>query len=152
MTDFGHVSSTFVSAVLGALVEFIEELTVVLAVGAVRGWRGALAGAGLALTVLVALVATLGPAVTHIPKNAIQLGLGTLLLLFGMRWLRKAILRAAGILALRNEDAAFMRRRAAMEAIASAATMWDPSLCGRCVFLTALCRIRASGMPLRVRP
>ena len=73
-----------------------------LAVGAVRGWRGALGGTGLALLVLLVIVAVLGPALTRIPLDLVQLGLGTLLLLFGMRWLRKAILRSAGVIPLRG--------------------------------------------------
>jgi uncharacterized membrane protein len=82
------------AAFLASLVEFVEALTVVLAVGMVRGWRSALTGTGLAFAVLVALVVVLGPALTRIPLNLVQLVVGTLLLLFGMRWLRKAILRA----------------------------------------------------------
>ena len=95
------------AAFLASLVEFVEALTVVLAVGTVRGWRPALVGTGLALAVLLGLVVVLGPALTHIPLDLVQLVVGTLLLLFGMRWLRKAILRAAGIIALHDEEAAY---------------------------------------------
>jgi uncharacterized membrane protein len=95
------------AAFLASLVEFVEALTVVLAVGTVRGWRPALIGTILALAVLLALVAVLGPALTRIPLDLVQLVVGTLLLLFGMRWLRKAILRAAGVIALHDEAAAF---------------------------------------------
>jgi Ca2+/H+ antiporter, TMEM165/GDT1 family len=95
------------AAFLASLVEFVEALTVVLAVGTVRGWRPTLAGTGLALAVLLALVVILGPALTHIPLDVVQFVVGTLLLLFGMRWLRKAILRAAGVIALHDEEAAF---------------------------------------------
>jgi uncharacterized membrane protein len=95
------------AAFLASLVEFVEALTVVLAVGTVRGWRPALTGTALALAVLLALVVVLGPALTHIPLNLVQFVVGTLLLLFGLRWLRKAILRAAGIVALHDEEAAF---------------------------------------------
>jgi uncharacterized membrane protein len=97
------------AAFLASLVEFVEALTVVLAVGTVRGWRPALIGTILALAVLLALVAVLGPALTRIPLDLVQLVVGTLLLLFGMRWLRKAILRAAGVIALHDETAAFAR-------------------------------------------
>src|SRR2546428_11955856 len=84
------------AAFLGSLVEAVEALTIVLAVATVRGWRpaglGALAGLGsLALIVLV-----LGPFLDRVPLHLLHLVIGVLLLLFGMRWLRKAILRAAG--------------------------------------------------------
>ena len=78
-----------------------------LAVGTVRGWRSALAGTGLGLLALVVLVIALGPALLHVPERGLQLMVGLLLLLFGMRWLRKAILRAAGLIPLHDEDAIF---------------------------------------------
>jgi uncharacterized membrane protein len=96
-----------VAAFLASLVEFIEALTVVLAVGTVRGWWPALAGTGLAFAVLSALAVTLGPALQSIPLTLVQLVVGILLLLFGMRWLRKAILRAAGVIPLHDEAAIF---------------------------------------------
>lgn len=102
------------AAFLASLVEFVEALTVVLAVGMVRGWRSALTGTGLALALLLALVVIIGPALTHIPLDFVQLVVGTLLLLFGMRWLRKAILRASGVIALHDEDAAFAAETEAM--------------------------------------
>jgi Ca2+/H+ antiporter, TMEM165/GDT1 family len=95
------------AAFLASLVEFVEALTVVLAVGTVRGWRPALAGTAIAFAVLLTLVIVLGPALTRIPLDLVQLVVGTLLLLFGLRWLRKAILRAAGVIALHDEAAAF---------------------------------------------
>jgi uncharacterized membrane protein len=103
------------AAFLASLVEFVEALTVVLAVGTVRGWRPALTGTGLAFAVLLALVSVLGPALTHIPLDLVQLVVGTLLLLFGMRWLRKAILRAAGVIALHDEEAAFAHETQSMQ-------------------------------------
>jgi uncharacterized membrane protein len=95
------------AAFLGSLVEAVEALTIVLAVATVRGWRpaglGALAGLGsLALIVLV-----LGPFLDRVPLDVLQLVIGVLLLLFGMRWLSKAILRAAGIIPLHDEAFAF---------------------------------------------
>src|SRR6202163_3767148 len=107
MVDWMHAGSSILAAFLASLVEFVEALTVVLAVGIVRGWRPALTGTGLALVVLLALVLTLGPALQSIPLNLVQLVVGVLLLLFGMRWLRKAILRAAGVIPLHDEDAIF---------------------------------------------
>jgi uncharacterized membrane protein len=110
MMDVGIETTwpSMLAAFLASLVEFIEALTVVLAVGTVRGWRSALTGTGLALVVLLALVLVLGPALTRIPLNLVQLVVGTLLLLFGLRWLRKAILRAAGVIALHDEEAVYV--------------------------------------------
>ncbi len=102
-----HVAPAVTAAFLASIVEFVEALTVILAVGSVRGWRGALSGAGAALAVLLLLVAIFGPALALAPLTLVQLVVGTLLLLFGLRWLRKAVLRAAGVLALHDEEAAF---------------------------------------------
>ncbi len=118
--DWGHVWPTMLAAFLASLVEFVEALTVVLAVGTVRGWRGALAGSGAALVVLLGIVAALGPALTRIPLGVVQLVVGILLLLFGLRWLRKAILRSAGVLPLHDEAATFTRQSEALRRHASA--------------------------------
>jgi Ca2+/H+ antiporter, TMEM165/GDT1 family len=109
------VWTPMLAAFLASLVEFVEALTVVLAVGTVRGWRPALTGTALALAVLLTLVVVLGPALTHVPLNLVQFVVGTLLLLFGMRWLRKAILRAAGVIPLHNEEAAFAQETQNMQ-------------------------------------
>ena len=111
---FTHVGTTVLAAFLASLVECVEALTVVLAVGSVRGWRSALAGAAGALAVLAAIVAVLGPSLTRIPLHWIQLFVGTMILLFGLRWLRKAILRAAGLIPLHDETAAFAKNESAM--------------------------------------
>ena len=105
--DLLHAGPTVLASFLASLVEFVEALTVVLAVGTVRGWRSALGGSALAMIVLLLLVVGLGPLLTQIPLAAVQLTLGALLLLFGMRWLRKAILRSAGIIPLHDEDALY---------------------------------------------
>src|SRR3954449_461296 len=110
----GHAGAALLAAFLASLVECVEALTVVLAVGAVRGWSGALAGTGLALATLTLLVLALGPALTAIPLDTIQFAVGLLLLLFGMRWLRKAILRAAGVMPLHDEDAVYARETQAL--------------------------------------
>ena len=102
-----HVAPTVIASFLASSVEFVEALTVILAVGSVRGWRDAMAGTVAALALLLLIVAVLGSALTRVPLDAIQLVVGTLLLLFGMRWLRKAILRAAGIIPLHDEAAAY---------------------------------------------
>ncbi len=117
-----HAGSTVLAAFLASLVEFIEALTVVLAVGAVRGWRGALGGTGLAL---LAMVILLGPALTRIPLDFVQLGVGALLLLFGMRWLRKAILRSAGVIPLHDEDALFAKETASLRSLGGVSQGWD---------------------------
>jgi uncharacterized membrane protein len=93
-------------------VEFVEALTIVLAVGTVRGWRPALLGAGLGAALLVALILLLGPTISLIPITWLQLTIGILLLLFGIRWLRKAILRAAGVIALHDEEQAYEKETA----------------------------------------
>jgi uncharacterized membrane protein len=109
-----HASATALAAFLASTVEFVEALTVVLAVGGVRGWRDTLFGAAAAAGVLALLTAVLGPALTFIPLRVLQVGVGALLILFGLRWLRKAILRSAGVLALHDEDQAFKKNREAM--------------------------------------
>ena len=113
------------SAFLASLVECVEALTIVLAVGAVRGWRGALAGTGAAVAVLLALVAALGPALTRIPLAPVQIVVGALALAFGLRWLRKAVRRAAGTLPLRDEARAFARETARLNAERVPAARWD---------------------------
>lgn len=123
--DWTHAASSALAAFLASLVEFVEALTVVLAVGAVRGWRGALAGSGLALAALLVLVALLGPALTSIPLNLVQAAVGLLLLLFGLRWLRKAILRAAGIIALHDEATTYAQQTAALQGIGARTSPWD---------------------------
>jgi uncharacterized membrane protein len=124
-TLWGHAGPTVLAAFLASLVEFVEALTVVLAVGAVRGWKGALGGTGLALLVLLAIVVVLGPALTAIPIDVVQLGVGTLLLLFGLRWLRKAILRAAGVIPLHDEAALFEKEVATLKGFARVTQGWD---------------------------
>jgi uncharacterized membrane protein len=99
----------FLSAFLASAVEMVEALTIVLAAGLARGWRSSLAGLGAATLVLAVLVAVLGPALTAIPIDALRLVVGALLLVFGLQWLRKAILRASGYKALHDEDAIFAR-------------------------------------------
>jgi uncharacterized membrane protein len=120
-----HTGPTILSAFLASLVECVEALTVVLAVGTVRGWRGALTGTGLALLLLALSVLILGPAVTAIPIEYLQLGIGVLLLLFGMRWFRKAILRAAGVISLHDEDAIYSEETRVLRAQASYPGTWD---------------------------
>jgi len=95
------------SAFLASAVEMVEALTIVLASGLTRGWRSSLTGLGAATLALAAIVAALGPALTLVPLSALRLVVGSLLLVFGLQWLRKAILRASGFKALHDEDAIF---------------------------------------------
>src|SRR5436190_1720564 len=98
-------------AFLGSAVERVEAVTIVIGVGVVRGWRSPLIGAGAAVLVLAALVVALGPALTVIPIHVLRLIVGALLLAFGLQWLRKAILRAGGAMAQRDEGVAFLREQ-----------------------------------------
>ena len=95
------------TAFLSSLVEAVEALTIVLAVASIRGWRPAGTGAFAGVGFLVLMVVALGPLLNRIPLHRLQLVIGVLLLLFGMRWLRKAILRAAGVIAFHDEATAF---------------------------------------------
>ena len=101
------------AAFLASAVEMVEALTIVLAVGVTRGWRSAILGTGTALGALAVVVAALGPALAVVPIESLRLGIGTLLLIFGLQWLRKAILRAGGFKALHDEDAIFEAERQA---------------------------------------
>jgi uncharacterized membrane protein len=101
------------SVLLACSVEAVEALTIVLAVGTTRSWRSSFYGVGAAVGVLAVLVAALGPALTSLPLNSLRLVIGGLLLMFGLQWLRKAVLRAAGLKALHDEEAAFAAETAA---------------------------------------
>jgi uncharacterized membrane protein len=108
-TDFGLALSVF----LACAVEAVEALTIVLAVGVTRSWKSALSGTGAAIVVLALLTAVLGPALTALPINALRVVVGALLLIFGLQWLRKAILRASGLKALHDETEAYAHETAA---------------------------------------
>jgi Ca2+/H+ antiporter, TMEM165/GDT1 family len=102
-----HIGPAMTAAFLASLVEAVEALTIVLAVATVRGWRPAGLGALAGLVLLAIIVAALGPLLDRVPLHLLQLAIGILLLLFGMRWLRKAILRSAGVIPLHDEAMAF---------------------------------------------
>ena len=106
----------FVAVFLACVVEGVEALTIVLAVGTTRDWRSAGLGVGSALIALAAIVAALGPALTLLPLDALRLVVGGLLLIFGLQWLRKAILRASGHKAVHDEAAIFRTQTDAAEA------------------------------------
>jgi uncharacterized membrane protein len=101
----------FLGAFLASVVEMVEALTIVLGVGFVRGWRAPLTGAAAAAVALAVVVAALGPALQVVPIDSLRLVVGALLLVFGLQWLRKAILRASGYKALQDEDEAFRHER-----------------------------------------
>lgn len=101
---------------LASGVEGVEALTIVLAAGVVRGWRSSLIGVGVALIVLAVITAVLGRALVLIPIDTLRLVVGALLLVFGLQWLRKAILRASGYKALHDEEAIYDREARAAQA------------------------------------
>jgi uncharacterized membrane protein len=109
-------SALFVAVFLACAVEAVEALTIVLAAGFGRDWRSAFLGVGSALAVLIAIVAALGPALSLIPLEALRLVVGGLLLIFGLQWLRKAVLRASGLKAMHDEAAIYRAELAAVEA------------------------------------
>jgi uncharacterized membrane protein len=114
-----------VSVFLACAVEAVEALTIVLAVGVTRSWRSALFGVGAAVVALAVIVAALGPALTGLPINALRVVVGGLLLVFGLQWLRKAILRAAGLKAMHDEASEFAAETAAARAAGSAGPGFD---------------------------
>jgi uncharacterized membrane protein len=120
-TDVGLV----LAVGLACAVEAVEALTIVLAVGLTRSWRSALAGTGAALVLLAVATAALGPALTALPLNALRVAVGGLLLVFGLQWLRKAILRAAGVKARHDEREIYARERAAADGAAAPANGHD---------------------------
>jgi Ca2+/H+ antiporter, TMEM165/GDT1 family len=126
MIDVAHSAPALLASFLASSVECVEALTIVLAVGAVRGWRPALLGAGLAAALLAGLVAVFGAGLALIPLAVLQTAIGILLLLFGMRWLRKAVLRAGGVIALRDEAANYASETGALLSAPGEARGWDP--------------------------
>jgi uncharacterized membrane protein len=106
----------FIAVFLACMVEAVEALTIVLAAGTSRDWRSAISGVIAGVTVLALIVAALGPAVTAIPLGGLRLVVGGLLLIFGLQWLRKAILRAGGLKARHDEEAIFASELAAAQA------------------------------------
>ena len=106
----GQQLFTFGAAFLGTAVESVEALTIVLAVGLTRGWRAPLYGTVAALVSLAVLVTVFGQLIVQrVPESSLKLVIGTLLLLFGLRWLHKAVLRSAGVVALHDEEHAYQQ-------------------------------------------
>jgi uncharacterized membrane protein len=106
-------AALFIAVFLACAVEAVEATTIVLAAGTARDWRSALTGVGAGLVALAVIVAALGPALTLVPLQSLRLVVGGLLLIFGLQWLRKAVLRASGNKALHDEDEIFARELAA---------------------------------------
>jgi Ca2+/H+ antiporter, TMEM165/GDT1 family len=114
LSGWAHAGTAVAASFLASLVEFVEALTIVLAAASVAGWRAALAGTGIAVVVLAALVGVFGRALNVVPLAAAQIVVGALLLVFGLRWLRKAVLRSAGVIAMHDEQAAYEVQRTAL--------------------------------------
>lgn len=142
LINLAHTAPTILASFMASLVEFIEALTVVLAVGTVRGWRAAITGTVSALLLLVMMVLVFGRSLSDIPLPIIELVVGTLLLLFGLRWLRKAILRAAGIIALHDELATYAKETAQLrQSLTGVRGAWD-----KVAFLTAFKIVMLEGI------
>ncbi|HEX4834317.1 MAG TPA: hypothetical protein VH478_24855 [Trebonia sp.] len=114
MTPLPLVLTVFVACA----VEAVEALTIVLAVGLTRDWRSTYQGLAAALVVLAVVTAAVGPAISHLPLTALRLVIGALLAIFGLQWLRKAVLRAGGYKALHDEGSAYAREVTAAQAAA----------------------------------
>src|ERR1700730_17926464 len=111
-----HSVLLVVAAFLACAVEMVEALTIVLAVAVTRGWRSAGRGVAAALAGLVLIIAELGPALAYLPIDSLRLVVGTILLVFGLQWLRKAVLRASGLKALHDEAAIYEENVAQLRA------------------------------------
>jgi uncharacterized membrane protein len=121
----GAEAGLAVSVFLACAVEAVEATTIVLAVGSTRSWRSAGLGVGAALGALAVTVAAMGPALTALPIDLLHLVVGGLLLIFGLQWLRKAILRAAGLKATHDELEAFAEETASASAAGSVTDDFD---------------------------
>ena len=129
---------------LASAVEAIEALTIVLAVGYTRSWRSSLAGAAWGSAALLAIVVLLGPIIRVIPLAALKVGVGIFLLLFGLAWLRKAILRYSGRKALHDEEAIYARNVAALRSAG------DPGAKDRVGFATSFNAVLLEGLEVAV--
>jgi uncharacterized membrane protein len=108
----------FIAVFLACAVEAVEATTIVLAAGTARDWRSALLGAGGGILLLVVIIGIAGPAISTLPIGALRLAVGGLLLVFGLQWIRKAILRSSGFRALHDEDAIFQEELTAARSAA----------------------------------
>jgi uncharacterized membrane protein len=120
-TEVGLTLSVF----LACTVEAVEALTIVLAVGTTRSWSSALSGVGAAMLTLAVIVAILGPAITSLPVDLLRVMIGGLLLIFGLQWLRKAILRSAGLKAKHDENKIYEEEATAARAAGAKSSGFD---------------------------
>ncbi len=124
--DLGSLVAAALPAFAASAVEFVEATTIVLAVGITRGWRAPLVGSVAAALTLAVIIALLGATLVNVvPEHALKLFVGALLVLFGLRWLRKAILRFAGIVALHDEERIYQREVAELRAQGRSDTRFD---------------------------
>src|SRR5215472_19076915 len=117
-----------VPAFVASVVEWVEAFTIVLAVGNTRGWRSPIWGVVGGLGTLAVIVGVFGtPLIIYQEevKQSFHIVIGILLLLFGMRWLRKAILRFAGIVAIHDEELIYQREVAGLRAQGLRPDRWD---------------------------
>ncbi|MGH3168122.1 MAG: hypothetical protein ACRDN0_19845, partial [Trebonia sp.] len=96
-------------------VEAVEALTIVLAAGLTREWKSTFQGMAVALVALAVITAAIGPAISYLPLTALRLVIGALLAIFGLQWLRKAVLRATGFKALHDEASLYLKQVTAAE-------------------------------------
>ena len=124
--DLGALAVSALPAFIASAVEFVEAMTIILAVGVTRGWRAPLYGTIAATITLAIIIAVLGVTiVTVVPELALKAFVGALLLLFGLRWLRKAVLRFAGIVAIHDEEQIYLREVAELKARGQKRTGFD---------------------------
>jgi len=124
--DLGSFAAAALPAFIASAVEFVEATTIILAVGVTRGWRAPLYGTIAAAVTLAVTIALLGVTiVTVVPEHTLKAFVGALLLLFGLRWLRKAILRFAGIVALHDEERIYLNEVAELRAQGRERTGFD---------------------------
>ena len=138
MLNLAQTAPIVGAAFIASSVEVVEAFTIVLAVSVVRGVRPAAIGAAAALAVLACVVAAFGPLLASVPVHGLQLAVGILLLVFGLGWLRKAVLRAAGVLALHDEDQAFAKETQALRGHAGARETAANWLAGTVAFKAVL--------------
>ncbi|MEI6038593.1 MAG: hypothetical protein WCQ52_02800 [Actinomycetes bacterium] len=114
----GNDIALFLSVFLACAVEAVEAVTIILAAGTSRDWKSTFQGVISGLIVLAGLIVILGPSIENLPKSTLRLAVGGLLLVFGMQWLRKAILRASGFKALHDEDKIYLEEVEAAKKVA----------------------------------
>lgn len=124
LNGWTQLGPSVLAGFLASSVECVEALTIILAIGSVRGWREALSGAVAALVVLIAIVGLFGEVLEQIPLAMLQIFVGGLLVIFGMRWLKKSILRSAGVIPLHDEAAAYLAEKRRIGSV-SASSGWD---------------------------